>query len=83
MPSKITFPQYRKYANRKSFFKIISATEFEEIQILGKKITLHVFETKILPDRNYIHDLIYNYKSHWELSNKEEFETLKESISYS
>jgi hypothetical protein len=74
---KVTYPLYRKYSNGKSFFKVISETEFEEIQVLGDKISIHHFETKILPDRNYISDLTYNYEEHWEVCEKEEFEALK------
>jgi len=50
----ITYPQYRKYSNNKSFFKIISPEIFEEIQVLGKKKRLHKFEAKILPQKNII-----------------------------
>ena len=57
----ITYPQYRKYSNNKAFFKIISPDKFEEIQVLGDKISLHIFEAKILPDRNYIADLTFNF----------------------
>jgi len=77
---KITYPQYRKYSNNKSYFKILSATKFEEIQVLGTKATLHEFEAKILPDRNFIYDLIFDYKKNWLISNKTEFENLKKLL---
>ena len=80
---KITYPQYRKYSNNKSFFKIISETEFEEIQVLGIKTTIHAFKAKILPDRNYIYDLIHNYKAHWIKCSPEEYELLKKETNYS
>lgn len=76
-----TFPLYRKYSNNKSYFKIISESKFEEIQVLGNKITLHIFEVKILPDRNYIYDLIYNYANHWVICDATEYEQLKQTIS--
>jgi hypothetical protein len=59
------FPIYRKYSNEKSYFKVISESEFEEIQVLGKSCSIHQFEAKILPDRNYVQDLIANDKGHW------------------
>jgi len=77
MNSKITYPQYRKYSHGKSFFKIISSEEFEEIQLLGKKITLHEFKAKIFPDRNYISDLTFDYHNHWEVIEANEYEDLK------
>lgn len=77
---KITYPQYRKYCNNKSFFKVTSASTFEEIQILGKKKSLHKFEAKILPDRNFIYDLTFDYQKHWVICSASEYENLKESI---
>jgi len=77
---KVTYPVYRKYSNNKSYFKIISAEEFEEIQCLGSKTTIHFFEAKILPDRNYIYDLTFNYEKHWVVCDKKEFEELKINI---
>ena len=78
--NNITYPQYRKYPNGKSFFKILSSSKFEEIQILGDKITLHQFDAKILPDRNYIYDLTFDYEKHWELYEAEKYEALKNRI---
>ena len=74
---EITYPQYRKYINGKSFFKVISPVKFEEIQVLGNKKTIHFFEAKILPDKNYIYDLTFNYKNHWVICESNEFENLK------
>ncbi len=80
---KITYPQYRKYSNGKSYFKVYSENKFEEIQVIGSKVTLHTFEAKILPDRNYIYDLTYNYKEHWVECKQEEFESLKKAATHS
>jgi hypothetical protein len=76
----ITYPQYRKYSNNKSFFKILSPNLFEEIQLLGNKKTLHKFEAKILPDRNFIQDLTFDYKNHWLICDQEEYENLKKQL---
>ncbi len=76
----VIYPLYRKYANNKSFYKIISPEKFEEIQLLKDNRTLHVFEAKILPDRNYIHDLTFNYKEHWVVCEEEEYEKIKSSL---
>ena len=75
-----TYPQYRKYKNNKSYFKVISSEIFEEIQVLGSKKTIHIFEAKILPDRNYISDLTFNYQNHWIICKESEYESLRNTI---
>ena len=79
----IKYPQYRKYNNNRSFYKIISPEKFEEIQVVGNKTTLHLFEAKILPDRNYIYDLTFDFKKHWVICEEQEYESLKEKINHS
>ena len=58
MSDTLLFPQYRKYKNNKHFFKIVSHTEFEEISFIGNKKIIHTTVAKILPDRNFIADLL-------------------------
>jgi len=58
------FPKYRKYPNNKSYFKVLSTEAFEEIQVIGKKYFLTTVEAKILPDRNFIFDMI-EANDHW------------------
>lgn len=58
MTTAIRFPQYRKYSNNRHFFKIVSATEFEEISFIGSKKIVTQHQAKILPDRNLILDLL-------------------------
>ncbi|MCB0410492.1 MAG: hypothetical protein KDD29_09760 [Flavobacteriales bacterium] len=77
MKNEISFPVFRKYKNQKSFFKIISQTEFEEIKLFGAKGELHSFSAKILPDRNYIYDMLYNYTDYWDESDENEFNLIK------
>ena len=60
-----SFPQYRKYKNEKSFFKISSLTEWEEIQLVGTKKILHHFTVKIMPDRNFMNDMLFDYEVNW------------------
>ena len=80
MNTNITYPQYRKYKNNKVYFKIISASEWEELHILGNKVTLHPFVAKILPDRNHIADMTFDYKAHWDVIEEDEYENLKKRI---
>lgn len=63
---EIRFPIYRKYPHNRTFFKINSKDEFEELQLIGKHYSIHQIKAKILPDRNFIYDLIYDFKNNWE-----------------
>ncbi|MCC7533822.1 MAG: hypothetical protein IT246_07775 [Bacteroidia bacterium] len=69
----MTFPQYRKYRNNKHFFKIISSSEFEEISFIGSKLISSKKVATILPDRNFIQDLLHN-PDYSEPSTKEEYD---------
>jgi hypothetical protein len=70
---EITYPQFRKYPNNKAFFKIISSTIWEEIQVVGSKHILHHFTVNILPDRNFIYDMTFDYKNNWTAIEEEEY----------
>lgn len=61
----MNFPIYRKYAHNKTYFKINSEKEFVETTILGKKYTTTTITAKILPEYNYILDLINNENKNW------------------
>lgn len=73
----MTYPQYRKYKNNQSYFKIISKNEFEEIKKESNSWKIYAFEAKILPDRNFIYDMTFEYENHWEVIEENEFEKLK------
>lgn len=75
-----TYPQYRKYLNNKSFFKIVSPTEWEEIQIIGSRHILNTFTVKILPDRNFMQDMTFDYKDNWEVISEAEYEQKKDLV---
>lgn len=77
MEETIVYPQYRKYSHGRTFFKIISASEWEEIQVMGGKYSIHAFKAAILPDRNYIYDLTFEYKDNWIKINADEYEQVK------
>ena len=57
----ISFPQHRKYKNNKHFFRIFSLEEFEEISFIGAKKIVTRHKVNILPDRNFIQDLLYDH----------------------
>lgn len=55
------FPQYRRYKNGLSYFRILSETEFEEIKILGgKHIKQHIIAGRY-PEKVFIRDLLFKY----------------------
>jgi hypothetical protein len=78
---KIKYPQYRKYLNEKAYFKIVSATEWEEVQVLGSNYFFHQFIVKIMPDRNFIYDMTFDYKNNWVEIEENEYEVMKTKIS--
>ena len=80
MKSSDNFPVYRKYQNDMSFFKIISEEEFEEVKQLPSGYALFKLKAKILPDRNYIRDMLYEYHLHWQVITKEEYEEVRKMV---
>ena len=73
--NQIQYPTYRKYKNNKNFFKIINENEFEEISFIGNKAIIIKHLAKILPDRNFISDLLHDVGNTSELSNQKEYES--------
>jgi hypothetical protein len=55
------FPQYRRYKNGLSYFKISSLLEFEEVKIVGNKRTHQQVVARQYPEKVFIHDLLFNY----------------------
>ncbi len=80
MQPSITYPQFRKYKNNKSFFKLYSNSEFEEIQVLGNTYSLYHFKAKILPDRNLIYDLTFDYHNYCDIISEDEYEEIKQKV---
>lgn len=80
MNSIVSYPQYRKFPTNTAYFKIISDTAWEEIQVIGKKYILHSFTVKILPDRNYLYDLTFDYKNNWVEIEEQEYEEIKKGV---
>jgi hypothetical protein len=69
----INFPVYRKYKNKKSYFKIIQPKLFEEIQIIGSKKIIKEVEAKQFPEMLFISDLISNYSEMADEISEEEY----------
>lgn len=76
----IEYPQYRKYHNSKSYFKIISPMKFEELQAKGNGFAKHVFTAKILPDRNFIYDLTFEYEKYGIAIGEKEYSDIESKV---
>lgn len=70
------FPIYRKYKNNKHFFKIISMDEFEELSFIGKKLIVTLHQATILPDRNFVSDLLHDIGNTSEIATEEEYQQI-------
>ena len=73
MVNDMKYPQFRKYKNNQSYFKIASKTSFEEIKREGNLWKFYSFEAKILPDRNFIYDMTFDYENHRDIINESDF----------
>jgi hypothetical protein len=74
MTTELNFPVYRKYKNGKSYFKIISATNFTEVQMVGNKKMVHHITANTYPEKLLIHDMLHNFSAHWDAITEAEFE---------
>lgn len=74
------FPLYRKYNNNRSYFKIVDNNHFVELKLTGNLVEKHLFEAKILPDRNFIQDMISLHDGHWEAIDEEEYEAIEKRL---
>jgi hypothetical protein len=62
MQDEINFPQHRRYLNGKNYFRIFSRNSFEEIRSVGSKWIIETHQVKILPDRNFVEDLLFGFE---------------------
>jgi len=72
----IHFPQYRRYKNGLSYFKILSLTEFEEIQVVGEKRIVNKVVATQYPEKVFINDLLFNYEDFAEKIGEMEYEKI-------
>jgi len=80
MVNDVKYPQFRKYKNNQSYFKIVSKTSFEEIKREGNIWKFYSFEAKILPDRNFIYDMTFDFENHWEMISSDEYEQINNKL---
>ncbi len=71
--TKHDFPIYRKYEGDFSFFKITAPNHFIELKRLADLVTKYEVKAKILPDFQFINDMIEKHNNHWIESSETEF----------
>lgn len=71
--TKHDFPIYRKYEGDFSFFKITTENQFIELKKMAGFVTKYEMNAKILPDFQFITDMIEKHNNHWIDSTAEEF----------
>ena len=74
-----SFPAYRKFPSGKSWFKIISPHEFEEIQVFGRYYTEYHLEAQIYPDHVRIADMLACKDGHWEAVSEADYDSFVEN----
>lgn len=75
-----SFPQYRKYVNRTTHFKILSEKQFEEISFVGKKGFLETINATQYPEYLRIQDMLACKDGIWEETTEKDFEQQKSLV---
>lgn len=66
------FPQYRKLSNGKTFYKIVDAKTFDEVQVMGSKRFVYTTIANQYPEMLRIKEMIELHEP-YELSNENEY----------
>lgn len=74
------FPQYRKYKNIETYFKIISEKEFEELSSLGKKYVKNSIVAEQYPEILRIQDMLNCEGGTWEVIEKKEYNNKNKEV---
>ncbi len=74
---KYDFPQYRKLSNEKSYYRIESLEDVNELQKIGDRWTEHNLHAKILPERLHISDILDGSNGVYLTITQEEFDAFK------
>ena len=74
------FPQFRKYKNNLSYFKIESNERFIEWKRMTNKWEKIEIEATILPDRVFIADMLEANSLYWDNITETEFNSFLKSV---
>lgn len=73
------FPQYRKLSNDRSFYRINSNDNFEELQIIGDSVILHRIRAEKYPEKLRIMEML-NCIDGYQKSTSDEWEILEKRL---
>lgn len=68
------FPMFRRYSNRRNYYRINSTDNFDELLIIGNQYVYSNFQANILPEFQLVVDLIENADQRWEPITEKDFE---------
>jgi hypothetical protein len=74
--TKWKYPEYRKLATNRTFYKIIDDRNFEEKQMIGSSIAFYKIHAVQYPEILRIQDMLNLHEGIYLLSNKEEWEAI-------
>lgn len=74
MGESIEFPQFRKLANNRNYYRIDSNEMFEEVQVMGKYWWKSQLKATIYPERLLIMDMLACEDQRWSRIDQREFE---------
>tara|TARA_B110000503_G_scaffold121666_1_gene185460 strand:- start:1271 stop:1501 length:231 start_codon:yes stop_codon:yes gene_type:complete len=74
------FPQYRKYKNDKSYFKIIGNDHFIEWKKMTSEWEKIEIEATILPDRVFIADMLEENSQYWDVITESEYASFLKNV---
>jgi hypothetical protein len=78
-----SFPQYRKYSNGTTYFKIESEKRFIEVSFIGKKPFIIEINATQYPEFLRIMDMLDCKEGIWEVLDQSEFENVVRPINLS
>ena len=70
------YPQFRKYRNANSWFKILSDKEFQEIKKVGERYERYHIIAEQFPEMNHIRDMLKCEEDRWENIDEAEFNSI-------
>ncbi|MFT5581059.1 MAG: hypothetical protein ACI9G9_000299 [Psychromonas sp.] len=73
------FPQYRKLSNGLRFYEVLSYDEFDELSIMGDKVTLFKVKANQYPEKLRILDMLNDNKVYNVIDYKQ-YELIKTKI---
>lgn len=69
----VNYPAYRRLLNGKSWFRINSPVEMDEVKQMGSRFLLFRLEARTLPDRNHIYDITFGLGHYSEIITEQVF----------